>query len=76
MKRRRELDSPELVATMPRLLRLRTVLQLTGLGRSTLYKMIANHEFPAPVKVAKRAVAWRDDDVRRWTTTRPPAAVA
>ena len=29
--------------------------------------MIAEHAFPAPVKLAKRAVAWRHDDVRRWS---------
>ena len=53
-------------ASMPRFLRLPAVLLATGLGRSTVYRMIAEHRFPAPVKVAKRAVGWRDDDVRQW----------
>ncbi|HVO23477.1 MAG TPA: AlpA family phage regulatory protein [Candidatus Margulisiibacteriota bacterium] len=57
-----------------RLLRLPAVLEVTGLGRSTIYRMVADHTFPAPVRVAKRAVAWRDDDVRRWRETRPPAS--
>ena len=34
---------------MPYLLRLPVVLQVTGLGRSTLYKMVAEDAFPAPV---------------------------
>jgi len=60
----------------PYLLRLPAVLKLTGLGRSTVYKMIAEQAFPAPVQLAKRAVAWRHDDVQRWTSGRPPASVA
>lgn len=56
---------------IPPLLRLPAVLEATGLGRSTVYRVIAEHAFPAPVKIAKRAVAWRDDDVRRWTSGRP-----
>ena len=59
------------VGPIPPLLRLPAVLEATGLGRSTVYKMIAEHAFPAPVKLAKRAVAWRDDDVRRWSSGRP-----
>ena len=43
----------------------------TGLGRSTVYRMVAEHTFPAPVKLAKRAVGWRHDDVRQWTIGRP-----
>jgi prophage regulatory protein len=56
---------------IPRLLRLSTVLLITGLARSTTYRMIAEHTFPAPVKLAKRKVAWRLDDVQRWTDARP-----
>ena len=61
-------------ASLPHLLRLPVVLQVTGLGRSTLYKLIAEDAFPAPVKLAKRAVAWRQDDVRRWASGRVSAS--
>lgn len=59
------------IGPIPPLLRLPAVLEATGLGRSTVYRMIAEHAFPAPVKLAKRAVGWRDDDVRRWASARP-----
>ncbi len=62
------------IGPIPPLLRLPAVLKATGLGRSTVYRMIAERAFPAPVKLAKRAVAWRDDDVRRWTSGRPSTA--
>jgi prophage regulatory protein len=54
------------------LLRLRKVLELTGLGRSTVYRMMSDRTFPAPVRLGKRAVAWRHEDVEQWTLSRPP----
>jgi prophage regulatory protein len=56
------------------IMRLPAVMRATGLGRSTLYRMMSEHTFPAPVKLAKRAVGWRHEDVRRWTDARPTAA--
>ena len=53
------------------IVRLPYVLKETGLGRSTVYRMVAEHTFPAPVKLAKRAVGWRSADVRQWADTRP-----
>jgi prophage regulatory protein len=56
----------------PRLFaRLPTVLAATGLGRSTIYRLIANGSFPAPVRLGPRAVGWRWSDLDRWTNSRP-----
>ena len=66
-------SSPGRFDSLPRLLRLPAVKEATGLGRSTIYRMIAEHTFPAPVKVSKRAVAWRDHDIREWNGQRPSA---
>jgi len=56
------------------LLRMPTVRRLTGnLGRSTIYKMVAEDRFPKPVRTGSRAVAWRESDVRRWIEARLPA---
>lgn len=47
-------------AQPPRLFaRLPTVMQATGLGRSTIYRLVASGSFPAPVHLGPRAVAWR-----------------
>jgi len=59
---------------VPPFLRLSTVLLITGLSRSTIYRMIAEHTFPAPVKIGKRAVAWRQEEVRQWCESRPSAS--
>ena len=53
------------------LLRLTTVMHVTGLCRSSLYQLMSQHKFPAPVQLVGRAVAWRRADVETWAQTRP-----
>ena len=53
------------------LLRLPAVMRTTGLARSTVYRLIAEHSFPGPVKLSKRAVGWHVEEVRQWTLERP-----
>jgi prophage regulatory protein len=52
-------------------LRLPSVVRRTGLGRSTIYKLIAEHKFPSPVRLSGRAVGWRCSDLDRWSEARP-----
>jgi prophage regulatory protein len=40
-------------------LRIAVVMDVTGLGRSTIYRMMAEHEFPSPVKLTKRVAVCR-----------------
>lgn len=58
-------------AMAPVFLRIRTVVRVTGLGRSTIYRLIANQRFPCPVRLGPRAVAWRRSEIERWSETRP-----
>ncbi|MBI1417971.1 MAG: AlpA family phage regulatory protein [Limimaricola sp.] len=53
-----------------RIYRRTDVEKLVGLSRSTLYAMMAEGAFPRPVKLGKRAVGWRERDVRAWLETR------
>ena len=55
----------------PLFLRMRAVLRMTGLGRSTIYRLVADNKFPSPVRLGRRAVAWRRVDVERWSEARP-----
>lgn len=50
--------------------RLPMVMQATGLGRSTIYRLVASGSFPAPVHLSSRAVAWRWSDLDRWSESR------
>ncbi len=49
-----------------RILRLRDVLELTGLSRSEIYVRMGNGEFPVTVQLGLRAVGWRASDVYCW----------
>ena len=65
-------DRPASTAEMAAVfLRLPAVVCITGLSRSTLYRLIADKQFPRPVQLGPRAVAWRRQDVVAWSETRP-----
>lgn len=49
-----------------RIIRRPEVETLTGIPRSTLYAKIADGDFPAPVKIGRRAVGWREAEVNEW----------
>jgi prophage regulatory protein len=52
------------------LLRLPSVLARVGWGRSTLYMKIRTGEFPSPVQLGPRAVAWVGSEVGEWIARR------
>lgn len=54
-------------------LRMPSVMRMTGLGRSTIYRLVADHQFPSPVRLGPRAVGWRRADIDRWSVDRPRA---
>lgn len=43
-----------------RLIRLREVLNKTGLSKATLYRLIAAGEFPASIQISSRTVGWEE----------------
>lgn len=75
------MSDPKLHATAPELrpdpsdtLRLPKVRQRTGLGRSTIYRLIAQGQFPCAVQLTPRAVGWHKADIDAWLEARPRAA--
>jgi prophage regulatory protein len=56
------------------LLRRKEVEARTGLPRSSIYALIAKKEFPAPVNLTTRAVAWPSDAVDAWIAERIASA--
>jgi prophage regulatory protein len=55
------------------ILRMSSVVARTGLGRSTIYRLIAARQFPAPVRLTGRAVGWRRADLDDWSASLPVA---
>ncbi|MDP3833268.1 MAG: AlpA family phage regulatory protein [Hydrogenophaga sp.] len=51
-----------------------SVMKITGLGRSTIYRLVACQKFPSPVRLTSRAVAWRSTDIDAWSENRPVVA--
>jgi prophage regulatory protein len=49
-----------------RIIRLKTVLDRTGLSRSTIYRKIAEGTFPAQLRISINGAGWRGSDVNRW----------
>jgi prophage regulatory protein len=66
-------DDLNMPAGGERLLRVPTVREMTGLSRSTLYRLIAQKRFPAPLKPlgdGSSMAAWRLSDVTKWINER------
>lgn len=51
-------------------LRLPEVKAITGLSKTSLYELIRANRFPAPVRLAPRAVAWVKSEVKLWAEER------
>jgi prophage regulatory protein len=58
------------------LLRRQHVEALTGLARSTIYKLLQTGDFPAPVRLTAKSVAWRSEDVSAWIDARVSTSAA
>lgn len=53
-----------------KLMRLPDVMRDTVLGRSSIYKQISEGNFPRPVNLGGRSVAWVSDEVSSWVAER------
>ena len=51
-------------------MRLPEVKRRCGLSKSTIYALISKDDFPRPVRVGMRAVAWPSDAVDKWVNAR------
>jgi prophage regulatory protein len=49
-----------------RILRLESVLERTGLSRSTLYRKVNCGTFPRQLKISVRCAGWRESEVEEW----------
>ncbi len=54
------------MATTELFIRLPEVRQRVGLSKSQIYKLIAEDQFPHPVKVSQRISCWVVTEIDRW----------
>ena len=55
-----------------RIIRLKTVLDRTGLSRSTIYRKMAEGTFPSQLKIGVHGAGWHESAIDRWVAN--PAA--
>lgn len=70
--RQRDRTSVEIPSRVPpdRILRLPQVCKMTGLRRSFVYELQAEHRFPRSFKLGSRAVGWLEREIQAWISTR------
>ena len=54
---------------MTKIVRIREVMEATGLSRTTIWRRVRAREFPAPLKLggpSSRSVGWREADIQGW----------
>ncbi len=61
------IDSPD------RLVRLPEALAITAKRRTSFLKAVQSGDLPQPVRIGKRAVAWRLSELQDWISSRPTA---
>ncbi|WP_425221237.1 AlpA family transcriptional regulator [Pseudomonas sp.] len=56
-----------------KLIRLSEVIDRTGLARATIYKYMAEGDFPASVSLGGRSVGWVDEEIDVWIKSKVAA---
>ena len=56
-----------------RILRIRDVLPIVGVCRTTIWEWVRTGHFPPPIRLGARAVGWRADAIAEWIDSRPVA---
>ena len=64
-------QSEEVTTMHDKLLRRRQVEEITGMSRSSIYRLMQDGQFPRPVKVGCAAVRWRESNITSWLESRP-----
>lgn len=52
-----------------RILRLRHVVERTGLSRNTIYRRMKDNTFPQQVRLGPNSVGWLEADINGWIAT-------
>lgn len=56
--------------TSTKILREPAVRLLTGLSRTTRWRLVRSGDFPAPVRLTTHTIGWIADDIEAWIRSR------
>ena len=51
---------------LPQIFRRKDLEERLKLSRSSIYAMMAEGEFPKPIRLGRRALGWLSDDIEKW----------
>jgi prophage regulatory protein len=58
--------------TIRQFLTYQDIMILTGIkSRNTIWRKVKEASFPAPVRLGRNLVRWREQDIRSWIETLP-----
>lgn len=53
-----------------RIVRLKEVMGITGLGRSTIYRLMNEDRFPKSLDLGVRSIGWLEEDLNSWVQSK------
>jgi predicted DNA-binding transcriptional regulator AlpA len=60
-------NSPAPTQNLPeRILRMQEVIEITGISRTTIWRMERKGEFPTRVRLSENSVGWKLIDIQKW----------
>ncbi|WP_299356064.1 AlpA family phage regulatory protein [uncultured Shimia sp.] len=57
------------------MLRMPRVLELTGLSRPVLYRLVKKGKFPKPKQVSPNVIAWPESVIAEWQANLPESTI-
>lgn len=51
---------------MAKFLRIKDVMDKTGIARSTIWLWVSEDKFPKPIKLSPRITVWDSDKIEEW----------
>ena len=58
------------MSTQTRIIRLTEVIEIVGLGKSSIYALMKKGDFPKQIKLGARASGWIESEIDEWIETR------
>ena len=56
--------------TSNKIIRMKTVLELTGLSKSTIYTLLSQNDFPKRIPLGPRSIGFLESEFNQWLEAR------
>ena len=57
----------------PRLIRLKELIKMVGLSKTSIYRRIAEGTFPQQIPLGCRVVVWNEQEINEWINKQLPS---